>query len=64
MCMLYAKSSDDNGDIGFQTKTDPGTIGVYLNAKGLACQTEVCYPVFLREFCFHFNRSSGGSLWI
>jgi len=39
--MLHAESSEDCGDIGFLTETDPGTIAVYLDAEELARWAEV-----------------------
>ena len=35
MRMLHAKSSEDCGDIGFLTETDPDTITVYFDAEEL-----------------------------
>jgi len=53
--MLHAESSEDCGDIGFLSETDPGTIAVNLYAEELACRTEVRYLVFLRECRFDFD---------
>jgi hypothetical protein len=62
--MLHHESSEDCGDIGFQTETDPGAITVYLDAKELARWAEVCNLIFLQELCLDPDCSFGGGLRI
>jgi len=62
--VLHAKSSENCDDIGFLSKTDPGTMAVNFDAEELACWAEVRYLVFLSEFRFDFNCSFGGGLRI
>jgi len=45
--MLHVELSDNCGDIGFLTETDPGTIAVDLEAKELPRRAEVCDLVLL-----------------
>ena len=58
------KSSEEGGDIGFLTETDPGTIAVYLDAEELARRAEVCDHICLWEFRIDFNRGFGRSLQV
>jgi len=46
--MLHVESSEDRGDLGFLTETDPGTVAVDIDAEQLACRTEVRDFIFLR----------------
>jgi hypothetical protein len=45
--MLHAESSEDCGDIGILTETDPGTSGVDLDAEQLARRAKSWYLVLL-----------------
>ena len=39
--MSHAESSENRGDIGFLTDSDPGIFAVDFDAKELACRAEV-----------------------
>jgi len=60
--MLHAESSENCGDIGFLTKTDPGTIVVFLDAEELARWAEVSDHSVLWELCLPFDCGFGSSL--
>jgi hypothetical protein len=62
--MLPAELSEHCSDIGFQTKTDSGTILVYFNAEELVRWVEIRDFGHLLGFCFYFDCSFGGSLLI